>query len=54
MLPIGFRWGDTLADTPDILRGTLDLLVLKALSWGPSHGYGVARWVERPPTTRWR
>ena len=35
-----------MADTPDILRGTLDLLVLKALSWGPSHGYGVARWVE--------
>lgn len=34
------------APTPDILRGTLDLLVLKALSWGPSHGYGVARWVE--------
>ena len=35
-----------MADTPDILRGTLDLLVLKALSWGPSHGYGVARWVQ--------
>ena len=38
--------GRCVADTPDILRGTLDLLVLKALSWGPSHGYGVARWVE--------
>ena len=35
-----------MADTPDILRGTLDLLILKALSWGPSHGYGVARWIE--------
>lgn len=32
--------------TPDILRGTLDLLILKALSWGPAHGYGVARWIE--------
>ena len=32
--------------TNDILRGTLDLLVLRALSWGPSHGYGVARWIE--------
>ena len=32
--------------TPDILRGTLDLLILKALSWGPSHGYAVARWIE--------
>jgi transcriptional regulator len=31
---------------PDILRGTLDLLVLKALSFGPAHGYGVARWIE--------
>jgi len=33
--------------TPDILRGTLDLLILTALSWGPSHGYGVARWIEQ-------
>src|SRR4030095_6050393 len=32
---------------PDILRGTLDLLILKALSWGPSHGYAVARWIEQ-------
>ena len=31
---------------PDILRGTLDLLILKALSWGPAHGYAVARWIE--------
>jgi PadR family transcriptional regulator PadR len=30
----------------DILRGTLDLLILKALSWGPAHGYAVARWIE--------
>jgi PadR family transcriptional regulator PadR len=32
---------------PDILRGTLDLLVLQALSWGPMHGYGVARRIEQ-------
>lgn len=31
----------------EILRGTLDLLILKALSWGPAHGYDVARWIER-------
>lgn len=31
----------------DILRGTLDLLILKALSWGPAHGYGIARWIEQ-------
>jgi PadR family transcriptional regulator PadR len=27
----------------DILQGTLDLLILKALSLGPLHGYGVIR-----------
>jgi PadR family transcriptional regulator, regulatory protein PadR len=31
----------------EVLRGTLDLLVLKALSWGPAHGYAVAEWIER-------
>jgi len=31
----------------DFLRGTLDLLVLKTLSWGPSHGYAIARWIEQ-------
>jgi len=30
----------------ELLQGTLDLLVLKALSWGPKHGYGVARWIR--------
>ena len=32
--------------TVDVLRGTLDLLILKAVSWGPTHGYAVARWIE--------
>lgn len=36
-----------MAESIDFLRGTLDLLVLKTLSWGPAHGYGVARWIER-------
>jgi transcriptional regulator len=31
----------------DRLHGTLDLLVLKTLSWGPAHGYAVARWIEQ-------
>jgi transcriptional regulator len=31
----------------DLLRGTLDLLILKALSWSPMHGLGVLRWIER-------
>ena len=28
------------------LSGTLDLLVLKTLTWGPRHGYAIARWLE--------
>jgi PadR family transcriptional regulator, regulatory protein PadR len=31
----------------EVLRGTLDLLILKAVSNGPAHGYAVARWIER-------
>lgn len=30
----------------DVLQGTLDLIVLKALSWGPMHGFGLARWIQ--------
>ena len=29
-----------------LLQGTLDVLVLKTLSWGPRHGYAIARWIE--------
>jgi PadR family transcriptional regulator, regulatory protein PadR len=31
----------------DLLQGTLDLIVLKTLSWGPMHGFGIARWMQR-------
>ena len=31
----------------DLLQGTLDLIVLKTLSWGPMHGFGIARWIQR-------
>jgi len=31
----------------DVLRGTLDLLILRALLLAPTHGFGVARWIER-------
>jgi len=31
----------------DLLQGTLDVLVLKTLSWGPMHGYAVARWLQQ-------
>lgn len=37
-------------DDLDLLRGTLDLLILKTLSWGPMHGLAVMRWIEE--TTR--
>ncbi len=30
----------------DLLQGTLDVLVLKALIFGPRHGYAVARWIR--------
>ena len=30
----------------ELLHGTLDALVLKTLSRGPRHGYGIARWLE--------
>jgi transcriptional regulator len=33
-------------DTSDLLHGTLDLLVLKALSWQPMHGFGLTKWIE--------
>ena len=26
--------------------GTLDLLILRALKWGPLHGYAVGRWIR--------
>jgi PadR family transcriptional regulator PadR len=32
---------------PDVLQGTLDLLVLKTLSLGPQHGYGIAAHVQQ-------
>lgn len=32
-------------DEPMLLAGTLDLLVLRALAWGPRHGYAVAKWI---------
>jgi transcriptional regulator len=34
-------------DTSDLLRGTLDLLVLKALSTTPMHGFGLSKWIEQ-------
>lgn len=30
----------------DLYTGSLDLIILKALSWGPIHGYAVGRWIR--------
>jgi PadR family transcriptional regulator PadR len=31
----------------ELLHGTLDVMILKTLSWGRMHGYGVGRWIEQ-------
>ena len=31
----------------DLLQGTLDVLILKTLSWGALHGYAVSRWIRQ-------
>jgi transcriptional regulator len=30
----------------DLLQGTLDMLILKALTWGSMHGYAITSWLE--------
>lgn len=30
----------------ELLQGTLTLMILKALSWGPLHGYAILRWLQ--------
>ncbi|MQA89659.1 MAG: PadR family transcriptional regulator [Gemmatimonas sp.] len=30
----------------NLIQGTLDVLILKALIFGPLHGYGVVRWIR--------
>ena len=32
--------------TDDLRHGSLDLLVLKAVSWAPMHGYAIANWIK--------
>ena len=33
-------------DSMDLMQGTLDMLILQALVQGPTHGYGVMRWIR--------
>ena len=35
-----------MADDLELIRGTLDLLILKALGWKPMHGFAVLHWIE--------
>lgn len=29
----------------ELLHGTLEVLILKTLSWGPMHGFGIGKWI---------
>jgi PadR family transcriptional regulator, regulatory protein PadR len=31
----------------ELVKGTLDVLILKTLSWEPLHGYAVSRWIRQ-------
>jgi PadR family transcriptional regulator, regulatory protein PadR len=37
----------TMTDAGELIQGTLDMLVLKALQRGPLHGYSVAEWIQQ-------
>lgn len=32
---------------PELLQGTADILILKAVSWGPVHGFAIAKWLRQ-------
>ena len=36
-----------MSENTDVIQGTLDMLILKTLSLGPLHGFGVARRIEQ-------
>jgi transcriptional regulator len=31
----------------ELFQGTLDLLILRTLRWGPMHGYGIVKFIEQ-------
>ena len=35
------------SDRIELVYGTLDMLVLRVLRWGPTHGHGIAKSIER-------
>ncbi len=40
------------SDDLDLVRGTLDLFILKTLSWGPMHGLAILRWIDNVTGSR--
>ncbi len=30
----------------DLIQGTLEVMILKSLSWGPMHGFAIAKWIR--------
>ena len=36
-----------MAQWAELLQGTLDLLILRTLRWGPAHGHAIAKTIER-------
>ena len=35
-----------MAETLSLLQGTVDVLILKTLTWTPMHGYGLSQWIK--------
>jgi transcriptional regulator len=40
--------------TRELLHGTLDVMILKALSWGGMHGFGIGRWIDEQSEGRFK
>src|SRR3954451_11561474 len=38
---------ESIHDSGDLIPGTLEMLILKALYRGPQHGYAVAEWIQQ-------
>jgi PadR family transcriptional regulator PadR len=45
-IPLRKLWGQGMEKQGDLVQGTLDMLVLKALARGAKHGYAVAEWIH--------
>jgi PadR family transcriptional regulator, regulatory protein PadR len=46
MFPEDVTGGRVRQDELQLVQGTLDVLVLKTVSWGAAHGYAIARWIR--------